>query len=152
VDAIKEHEVFQTGQLSSEDRWPNFSQRANAETGVESVLSFRLFADEETMGALNLYSVESDAFGANDVAVGAVFATHAAVAWKNSRMVENLAAGMKSRQMIGEAVGLIMARQEISEDEAFSVLQRASQRMNVKLRLLAEQLVHPDQAIPKSDT
>src|SRR5487761_1129059 len=61
VDAIKEHEVFETGHLSTEGRWPQFAHRAHTETEVESVLSFRLFANEATMGALNLYSTKADA-------------------------------------------------------------------------------------------
>jgi GAF domain-containing protein len=145
VDAIKEHEIFQTGRLSQERRWPEFSRRAHAESGIESILSFRLFADEDTLGALNLYSGQPDAFDDHDVAVGAVFASHAAVAWSTSRAIENLQAGMETRRLIGTATGLLMARQGVSEMEAFDMLRRASQRLNVKLRLIAERIVHPDE-------
>jgi transcriptional regulator with GAF, ATPase, and Fis domain len=62
VDAIKDHEVFQTGRLSEETRWPNFAHRASTESGVESILSLRLFVDGGTMGSLNLYSAQPDAF------------------------------------------------------------------------------------------
>jgi hypothetical protein len=62
VDAIKEHEVFVTGSLSQESRWPGFAHHAHRETGVESILSLRLFAREDAMGALNLYSGERNAF------------------------------------------------------------------------------------------
>ncbi len=54
LDAIREHEVFQTGRLSQESRWTEFARRANAESGIESILSFRLFVDRDTLGALNL--------------------------------------------------------------------------------------------------
>ncbi|MGH3628291.1 MAG: GAF and ANTAR domain-containing protein, partial [Sciscionella sp.] len=127
-----------------------FTRRASAESGVESIVAFRLFADGDTLGALNLYATDPDAFEDHDVAVGAVLATHASVAWKTARTIENLEAAVESRQMIGEAVGLIMARQGVSEDEAFAVLQRASQRMNVKLRLIADQLVHPADRPPEA--
>ena len=62
VDAIREHEVFRTGRLSQEDRWPAFARRASAASGIESILSFWLFAEEDTLGALNLYSTRPDAF------------------------------------------------------------------------------------------
>jgi transcriptional regulator with GAF, ATPase, and Fis domain len=146
VDAIREHQVFQTARLSQEDRWPNFARRANADSGIESILSFRLFAERDTFGALNLYSTQPDAFDEHDVTVGAVLAAHAAVAWSSARTVQNLKAGMESRQVIGEATGLLMARQGVSEAEAFDVLRRASQRLNVKLRLVAERMVHPGDA------
>lgn len=143
VDAIKDHEVFQTGRLSAEARWKRFAHRAHAESGIESILSFRLFAEEDTMGALNLYSSRPDAFDEHDVTVGAVFATHAAVAWSTSRAIQNLRSGMASRQLIGAATGLLMARQNITEEQAFDRLRRASQRLNVKIRSVAEQIVYP---------
>lgn len=143
VDAIKEHEVFMTGALSKEERWPEFSRRAHEETGVQSILSLRLFASEDTMGALNLYSTEADAFDDHDVATGSVFAAHAAVALTNARREAQLEDKAETRDVIGMAKGIIMARQHVSDDEAFAVLRRASQRMNVKIRELADRVVHP---------
>jgi GAF domain-containing protein len=143
VDAIKEHEVFQTGKLSEEQRWPSFTPRAIAVSGIESILSLRLFANETTMGSLNLYSTETDAFDDHDVAIGTVFAAHAAVAWSTSKTIEDLQAGLASRQLIGQATGLLMARQHMSETDAFAVLSRASQRLNMKLREVADRIVHP---------
>jgi GAF domain-containing protein len=143
VDAIREHEVFITGSLSQEDRWPHFARRAHDETGVESILSLRLFADGDTMGALNLYSTRRDAFDDQDVALGSVFAAHAAVALAAAHRRANLETMAGSRDVIGMAKGIIMARQNVSEEEAFDVLRRASQRMNVKLRELAVRVVRP---------
>src|SRR4051794_38721476 len=56
LDAIRDHAVFQTDDLRAERRWPNFSLRATRDTGVRSMLSFRLFVEQGTLGALNLYS------------------------------------------------------------------------------------------------
>ena len=50
---------------------------------------------------------------------------------------------MASREIIGEAKGIIMERQGCTRDEAFDILRRASQRENRKLRDLAEELVLP---------
>ena len=144
VDAIKEHEVFITGSLSQERRWPEFAERAHEETGVKSILSLRIFAREDTMGALNLYSREPDAFDDQDVAVGSVFAAHAAVALATAKHDEQLESKSRSRDLTGMAKGIIIARQNVSEDEAFDSLRRASQRMNVKLREMAARVVYPD--------
>ncbi len=143
VDAIKEHEVFITGSLAEEERWPQFARRAHELTGVNSVLSLRLFASEDTMGSLNLYSKAPDAFDDEDIAVGSVFAAHAAVALAGATREEQLEAKADSRNVIGMAKGMIMARQEVSDDEAFAILRRASQRANVKLRDMADRIVHP---------
>lgn len=157
VDAIKEHEVFMTGSLSAEERWPEFSRRGYEETGVQSILSLRLFASEDTMGALNLYSTQADAFDDQDVATGSVFAAHAAVALSSAQREAQLEEKATSRDVIGMAKGIIMARQHVSDDEAFAILRRASQRMNVKIRELADRVVHPPPdeqpgSVPGSDT
>ncbi|HWI02513.1 MAG TPA: GAF and ANTAR domain-containing protein [Acidimicrobiales bacterium] len=138
IDAIKEHEVFQTGDLSKEDRWPNFSTRGHEETGVTSILSIRLFVEEDTMGALNLYSSAPDAFDDSDVALATVFAVHASVAMSAARRQESLEQKAESRDVIGRAKGILSARSGVSDDEAFAMLKAASQRMNVKLRDIAQ--------------
>jgi GAF domain-containing protein len=140
VDAIREREVFITGDLLSERRWPQFSRRAHQETGVTSILSIRLFVERDTMGALNLYSRRADAFDATDVALAAVFATHAAVAMSTARREANLERKAASRDLIGRAKGIVMALRHISDDEAFALLRDASQRLNVKLTAVAQQV------------
>jgi GAF domain-containing protein len=112
-----------------------------AESNIESVLSLRLFA-EDTMGALNLYSTQRDAFEDRDVVVATVFAAHAAVAWSTSQTIQNLKGGLATRQLIGQAVGLLMERQNMTETDALDALKRASQRLNIKLREVAERIVH----------
>ncbi len=143
IDAIKEHEVFQTGDLKNEARWPNMAVRAHEETGVSSIVSIRLFMDEETMGALNLYSTARDAFDDSDVALGSVFAVHASVAMSTARREESLEQKAQSRDVIGRAKGILMARSGCTDDEAFAMLKRASQRMNVKVRDIAQRMAEP---------
>jgi GAF domain-containing protein len=140
VDAIVEHEVFITGDLLSEQRWPQFSRRAHQETGVMSILSIRLFVEHDTMGALNLYSTQPDAFHARDVALAAVFATHAAVAMSAARREADLERKAASRDLIGRAKGIVMALRHVTDDEAFALLREASQRLNVKLTAVAQQV------------
>jgi transcriptional regulator with GAF, ATPase, and Fis domain len=140
IDAIKEHEVFQTGDLAAEARWPQFSRRAFEETGVQSILSLRLFVEHDTMGALNLYATEGDAFDEADVALGSVFAVHAAVAMAAARREEGLERKAENREAIGRAKGIIMARSGVSDERAFEMLKAASQRLNLKLREVARQV------------
>ena len=138
LDAIRDHEVFQTDDLGKESRWPKFAQRAVDETGVHSMLCFRLFAESDTMGALNLYSKRTDAFDEEAREVGAVFAAHAAVAMSSAKDHQQMEDAIRSRDMIGQAKGILMTRQGITEQEAFELLKRASQRLNIKLRDVAE--------------
>ena len=140
IQAIRDHEVFRTGDLSAEERWPRFARRAHDETGVLSVLSVRLFVEEETMGALNLYATTADAFDEADEVLASVFAVHAAVAMASARREEGLERKADTRDLIGRAKGIIMARSGVTEDRAFDMLRSASQRMNVKLRDVAQQV------------
>ncbi|MDQ6715011.1 MAG: GAF and ANTAR domain-containing protein [Actinomycetota bacterium] len=140
LDAIRDHDVFQTDDLTQEPRWPNFSRRAAEESGVASMLAYRLYIEEDTMGSLNLYSMQEAAFDAEDRAVGSIFAAHAAVALSAANQQDNLEQAIETRDVIGQAKGILMARQHVSADEAFEMLRRASQRLNIKLRVLAKQV------------
>ena len=62
LQSIRDHEVVVASDLAAEDRWPQFSRRAAAETGIRSMIGFRLFVREDTLGALNLYSSQVAAF------------------------------------------------------------------------------------------
>jgi transcriptional regulator with GAF, ATPase, and Fis domain len=144
LDAITEHDVFRTGDLLAEKRWPKFSVRAYDEVGVQSILSFRLFVAADTIGALNLYSSKLNAFGDDAIAVGSVFAAHAAVALSAARKRDQLEIKARTRDVIGIAKGILMAQSHITSDEAFDLLVRASQRLNMKLVVVAQQIAdHP---------
>ena len=88
LDAIRHHEVFRTGDLRKEDRWPKFATRATQETGVRSMLAVRLFLAEDTFGSLNLYSMRPDAFTDDSAVVARLLATQAAVALSAARESE----------------------------------------------------------------
>lgn len=141
--AIREHETFYSEDLGEETRWPKFSRRAYEEFGVRSILGFRLYTEEDTTGALNLYSSQPHAFDHEAVAIGSVLAAHAGVAMSTARERQQLTKALDSRDLIGQAKGLLMARSNVSDDEAFEMLRKASQRMNIKLRDVAERVVHP---------
>jgi transcriptional regulator with GAF, ATPase, and Fis domain len=140
LDAMREHEVFRIEDLWMETRWPRFTSRTVKDTGVRSLLAFRLFAERETLGALNLYAKRTGAFDQEADELGAVFAAHAAVAMVGARQSEQKDEAIRTRDVIGQAKGILMAQQGVSENEAFDILRRASQRMNVKLRDIAEQI------------
>lgn len=138
LDAIREQEVFRTGDLRSEPRWPLFSARAQRETGITSMLCFRLFVAADILGALNLYAETVDAFDDEARAAGSVFAAHAAIALSTALHDEQMDEALASRDVIGQAKGILMAKEGVSAEVAFDMLRRASQGVNRKLRALAE--------------
>ncbi len=132
LDAIRERQVFRTGDLATETRWPAFSLRAKA-VGAVSMMSFRLFVQNDTMGALNLLSRHEAAFDDDAVAVGAVFASHAALALSTARHDADMDLALQSRDVIGQAKGILMATRHVDADGAFDLLRTCSQHLNRKL-------------------
>lgn len=127
------------------DRWPNFASEAR-ELGLGSMLAFLLYTDNEdprhlNLGSLNLYSREPGALTDRSEQVGWLLASHAAVALAEARSDDHLNTAIMNRQVIGQAIGILMERHKLTSDDAFGVLSRASQNRNIKLRALAEHLV-----------
>ena len=144
VDAIREHQTMVTDDLSSETRWPRFSSRAAATTGVRSMLSFRMFVAGDTLGSLNLYSKQAAAFSEESIAVGTIFAAHASIALRAAQSKEDLARlreAIEARELIAQAKGILMGRRGISSQAAVSILDRGAERLRIELRELARRVV-----------
>ncbi|MEU5778445.1 GAF and ANTAR domain-containing protein [Streptomyces venezuelae] len=117
-------------------RWPAYAVEARA-LGIGSMMGFLLFTEDEELGALNLYSARPGAFNENDETAGLLLASHAAVAFSSARTHAQLEQAVSTRHTIGEAMGILMGRHRLTEEEAFDVLRRYSQENNVKLRDVA---------------
>jgi GAF domain-containing protein len=144
LNAMTAHETSVVEDLRSDERWPAFSRRAVEETAVRSMLSFRLFVQGDTIGALNLYSRRPAAFDLRARVVGTVLAAHAAIALtaaSERQHVEQLEEALRSSREIAMAMGVLMGRGGVTEDEAFVQLKRASQYLNLKLREVASRVV-----------
>jgi GAF domain-containing protein len=143
LDAIRLDDIVRVDDLRRDDRWPKFAPLAVERTGIRSMLSYRLFVRSDTIGALNLYSKHPNAFISPRQAVelGEIIATHAAVVLSGRRLIQQLESAMASRDTISMGMDLFMGRQGLSREQAFDVLRRASQRTNVKVRDIAEQIV-----------
>ncbi|MFF3492150.1 GAF and ANTAR domain-containing protein [Streptomyces sp. NPDC002795] len=138
-DARGEH-VFRIADLTNDyQRWPAYAPRAR-ELGVGSMMGFLLFTDDEDLGALNFYSREPGAFTQDSELAGLLLASHAAVAFSSARTHAQMEHAVATRHVIGEAMGILMGRHHITEDQAFDVLRRYSQESNTKLREVARQV------------
>lgn len=125
--------------LASDSRFPRYAPVA-LEAGIRAQAGIRLFDARGSDGALNLYSRQVGAF--QDLAVlRELFAHQSAMALDYAREVSNLKQAIESRQLIGQAVGMVMERYGMDEARSFALLSRLSQEQNVKLRDLARQMV-----------
>jgi GAF domain-containing protein len=137
VDAAIKEEIYRTGSLPTDPRWPEFGRRANAEYGICSMLSVRLFLeDDDLVAALNLYCTSPDAFDPSDETVAVLLATHASMAIASTRLqdqVQHLEYALQSNRGIGVAIGVLMNKYKITQQEAFDLLRMASQHSHRKL-------------------
>lgn len=125
IDAVRHEKTVQVADTAIERRWPRL--------GVRSMLSFQLYSDGQNLGSLSLFAAKPHAFDERTVLVGDLFATHAALALHRSTTVDGLRAAIASRDVIGQAKGILMHRDGITADDAFTMLVRASQHTNIKL-------------------
>ena len=146
LDAIAQRVMVYGDDLQSDDRWASFGPAA-AGQGIRSALALPLTANG-TIGAINLYARYPAAFGVVDRAKGVILASLASVALNaahsledEERRIENLHSALSSREVIGQSQGILMERERILADQAFDVLRRASQYLNIKLREVAQTLV-----------
>jgi hypothetical protein len=141
IDAIVDNTTYLCGDLAEEERWPGFGKRAVEEVGIQSMLSFRMFLeDDDLIAGLNFYSGKRDAFDDNDVTVGLLMATHGALAMSALRRGEtaaHLSRALESNREIGVAMGVLMSQHKISREQAFNLLRITSQHTHRKLSDIA---------------
>jgi hypothetical protein len=132
--------------LNAEQRWLCYRQLALEQTPVRSILSFELFVDGSSMSALNFYADRPHAFNAESVELGTVYATHIALAWSMMRREDQFRSALASRDIIGQAKGVVMERFNLDSVEAFELLRRLSQQSNIRLVEIAAAFIdseHP---------
>ena len=140
LDAAYEQETVRVPDMASEQRWPRFTAKALA-AGAAGMLSMQLYVEGDNLGALNLVSRQPWAFDDESEHTGLLFAAHAAIAYAAAQKQAKLTRTIETRQLIGQAQGILMERHKITADRAFNVLVKASQQENLKLREVADRLV-----------
>jgi GAF domain-containing protein len=147
VEAFRTGEVVIIGSVRESGPYSEF-RRVALQHGLLSTMSLPMRASGQVVGALNLYARHEDAFDAEAARRLEPFTTDAAFLllnhqayWDARSLSENLQEAMRSRAVIEQAKGIIMATSRCSADEAFARLREQSQHENVKLRDLAAELV-----------
>lgn len=137
--AVERHRAVRVDDLGTDRRWPEFSAAA-ADLGVRSMLSLQLFTGAETIGALNLYAAAPHAFGDESVRIGSLLAAQAAAAAVAAVRTGNLRIALHTRDVIGQAKGILMERHKITAERAFDLMIGASQQTHRKLADVAADL------------
>ena len=135
--------------LADDGQWPKWGPIA-VRAGVGSILATTLLPSARPprySGALNIYSWRPHGLDKTDQTAALLLATHASLALAHTQAVEfaelqaeQLRTAIDSRDVIGQAKGILMDRRGITADEAFDLLRRMSQDLNIKLAELAHTL------------
>ncbi|WP_258957190.1 GAF and ANTAR domain-containing protein [Rhodococcus globerulus] len=139
-DAIWSHQTVRIVDVASDPRWPQLLAAVREQTPIRSVLSIQLFTDGQELGALTLFSDKAGGFDVETEEQAFNLATHAAIALSSARRGEQFRSALASRDLIGQAKGMIMERFDVDAIAAFQMLRTLSQEMNVSVLELARRV------------
>jgi hypothetical protein len=146
LDALDESEPDQhmCTDLTTGSKWPVLAARILAETDVKGMAGFRIRQDGQKVGALNIFSDNEGALSAHSLDQAIMltaFASVALAALDRGEEATTLRRGLESNREIGKAIGLLMAMHRIDDDQAFDMLAKVSQEMNIKLAEVAARVI-----------
>ncbi|MCV7435063.1 ANTAR domain-containing protein [Mycolicibacterium bacteremicum] len=151
AQALHRHRSVHVADMTADSRWPALG-RAAADLGAHSALWFRLFFQAGRLAVLTIYGAESHAFAADSLVIGDVLAQHAASALIGAEAADQFNQALASRDVIGQAKGLLMQQRQLSGLQAFELMIRTSQDANIKLVDIARWVVAEHENALESDT
>lgn len=147
MQAANSEALVYCADLASEPRWPRFAAAATA-TGIASMMSFHLYTHSgktrrgiSGSGALNLFSRTTGPFSLADQAIGAMLATHAATALIAANRQLQFESALSSRDVLGQAKGILMERFKVDAVRAFHLMTKLSQDTNTPVREIAQRII-----------
>ena len=146
LDAAREDNVYVTGEVHRDPRWAEYGKRVHRQVGVSSVLASRLtlLGNDSTNAALNIYARSPHAFDDAALRNALVLATQCSLvvsAHLANDRADHLVRALGSNREIGVAIGILMTRHRITQEQAFGLLRLASQDSNRKVADIAADIV-----------
>jgi GAF domain-containing protein len=144
LDSLWNQHTVRVEDYTKETQWSKFVAALIEQTPVRSSLSIQLYTNENELGTLNLCSEQAAAFTPDVEDVAVALAAQAAVGLAAARNSDELRSAVASRDIIGQAKGIIIERHNISSPEAFILLAKLSQTENTPVYEIARKLVFAD--------
>lgn len=107
-DSIRGNSVTVVDNARHDQRWPTYMPHA-VQMGLRAQLAVGLYAHDDSLGGINLYSTSRHWVDEEAVSIAELFATQAAIALGRSREAVQFSTALESRKMIGQAIGIVMA-------------------------------------------
>ena len=141
LSAAWENHTMLIDDLSAERRWPSYCREVTRRTPVRSVLSVQLDTPSSGIAALNFQAEAAGSFDEDSAELARVFAAHTTLVWNSLNRERQFQTALGTRDLIGQAKGMLMERFDIDGVAAFDALRHLSQDMNVKLVDVAKKIV-----------
>ncbi len=135
LDVLEANDLVTTGELASDDRWPEFGREVTQHTQIRSIASYRLYLGPRHKAALTFYSDWPFAFDGADTAIGAVFASYCSLALLTDVLADSPSlqrAGEVHRE-IGVAAGILLGTGEHTAETAYGALHNARHRLHDRI-------------------
>ncbi|GAC02822.1 hypothetical protein GONAM_61_00600 [Gordonia namibiensis NBRC 108229] len=151
-DATRHRCTVRTPDIRADSRWPALAAAVVVSSPLRSVVSYELFTDRDRLGALNVYSTRAGGMSEEAISRGHALAAHAALMLDAARRQEQFQLALSSRDVIGQAKGMIMERFGVDADHAFDLLRKLSQSSQTSVAEVARQLTSQPGTLSSDDT
>ena len=147
LEAIRTRQVVSAPDLATETRWHDYPAQVLAR-GISAVHSAPLLVRGRALGALNVYADAPRSFdtAAQDLIVGlagvaAVGIAGALAHFDEITLTDHLRRALTTRGVIDQAIGIVVGARRCTPAQAFEILRGVSQTRNIRLHVVAEELV-----------
>ena len=155
--AYRSGEVILADDLDVDQQFPQFAKRARA-AGMAAVQSFPLRADDECVGALNMYADHTAPFDDAEIETAKLLADVCTTYILNARTLADsyklagqLQKALDSRVVIEQAKGKLAEQLRVSVGDAFGVLRSHARNNGLKLHDVATAVVNGELHLSASD-
>lgn len=149
LTTLREPPNVSIADTEADQRWPAFAARAT-ELGIRSVLSLPLLVEHDSLVTFNLYACTPNAFTDTDETIVRMLTTHVAEALQETDDWDHLSRTVARNAVIEQAKGVLMARDTLTDAQAFDQLSRTSRLTGIELAdsacLLVTESAHPPTA------
>lgn len=123
--------------MTGDQRWP-VSSTIDHQAQMGSMICAPLGSGKVMFGTLLVLGFAADAFTLDSATDATTLAIHASIALGVHRQRDHWRAAVNTRDVIGQAKGILMHQRQLTAAQAFTLLQHTSQQRNIKLRQVAE--------------
>ena len=103
-----------------------------------------MLVKDKPIGVINSYTSHEHLFSTEEIKVLQAVASQAAIAIENTTLMEKsfeMQEALEVRKLVERAKGLLMRSKQISEEEAFRIMQRQSMDTRRSMREIAEAIL-----------